>query len=51
MSEKEKDEIREMVETAEFLAEHDPQSLLIVKANFDILKSRCQIERAGKEVV
>lgn len=49
MSEKEKKEIQEMVETAQMLAEHDPQSLLIAKSNFDILKARCEIEKAAKE--
>lgn len=46
MSEKEKKEIAEMLETAELLAKHDPQGLMIVKSNLDILKSRCEIERA-----
>ena len=49
MSEKEKNEIAEMVETAELLAKHDPQSLVIAKANLDILKSRCEIEKAMRE--
>lgn len=46
MSEKEKKEIAEMVKTAELLAEHDPQGLLIAKSNLDILKNRCEIEKA-----
>lgn len=50
MSEKEKKEIAEMIETAELLAKHDPQGLMIVKSNLDILKSRCEIERAMQEV-
>ena len=50
MSEKEKKEIAEMLETAELLAKHDPQGLMIVKSNLDILKSRCEIERAMQEV-
>lgn len=49
MSEKEKKEIAEMVETAEMLAKHDPQGLVIAKANLDILKNRCEIEKAMKE--
>lgn len=49
MSEKEKKEIAEMVETAELLAKHDPQGLMIVKTSLDILKSRCEIEKAMKE--
>lgn len=50
MSEKEKKEIAEMLETAELLAKHDPQGLMIAKSNLDILKSRCEIERAMREV-
>lgn len=46
MTEEEKREIAEMVETAEMLAKYNPQSLMIAKSNFDILKSRCEIERA-----
>lgn len=49
MSEKEKKEIAEMVETAELLAKHDPQGLMIAKSNLDILKSRCEIERTMRE--
>lgn len=49
MSEKEKKEIAEMLETAELLAKHDPQGLMIVKSNLDILKSRCEIERSMQE--
>lgn len=49
MPEKEKKEIAEMVETAELLAKHDPQGLMIAKSNLDILKNRCEIERAMKK--
>lgn len=49
MSEKEKKEIAEMVETAELLAKHDPQGLLIAKSNLDILKNRYEIEKAMKQ--
>lgn len=46
MPEKEKREIAEMTETAKMLAKYDPQSLMIAKSNLDILKNRCEIERA-----
>lgn len=49
MSERERKEIQEMVETAELLAKHDPQGLMIAKANIDILKARCEIERSMKK--
>lgn len=48
MSEKEKKEIAEMVETAEMLAKHDPQGFMITKSSLDVLKSRCEIEKAMK---
>lgn len=49
MSEKERKEIDEMVETAKMLAEHDPESLAIGKAALDALKVRCEIERTKKQ--
>ena len=48
MSEKERKEIDEMVETAKMLAEHDPERLAIGKAALDALKVRCEIERTKK---
>lgn len=44
MSEDKKEKIAEMVETALYLAENDPQSLAMVKSNMDILKARCDME-------
>ena len=50
MSEKERKEIADMVETAKYLAEHDPQGLLIAKSSMDILKARADMDRErGKE--
>ena len=40
MSEREKKEIQEMVETAQMLAEHDPQSLLIAKSDVRLFYER-----------
>lgn len=45
MSEKEKKEIQEMVETAKYLAENDPQSLVIAKTGLDMLKARCDMDK------
>lgn len=45
MSEKDKKDIAEMVETAKYLAEHDPQGLLIAKSSMDILKARADMDR------
>lgn len=53
MSEKERKEIADMVETAKELAEKDPQGFLIAKSNIDILKARADMDReqeADKEV-
>lgn len=49
MSEKEKKEIAEMVETAKYLAENDPQALMIAKAGMELLKARSDLERANTE--
>lgn len=49
MSEKEKRDIREMVETAKYLAENDPQSLVIAKTGLDMLKARCDMEKVPKD--
>lgn len=53
MSENERKNIAEMVETAKYLAENDPQGLLIARSNMDILKARADMERRyeQKEVV
>ena len=49
MSEKEKKEIAEMVETAKHLAAHDPQAFMIAKSNMDILKIRADMDKQEKE--
>lgn len=46
MSERDKNHIKEMVETAKYLAEHDPQGLIIAKNGLDMLKARCDLEKA-----
>ncbi len=46
MNKKEKQEICEMVEVAKYLAENDPQSLLIAKAGMDMLKVRCDLAKS-----
>lgn len=53
MSEKEKREMAEMVETARYLAENDPYALMIAKSNIDILKVRCEMDKmaAGRPAV
>lgn len=49
MSEKEKKEIAEMVETAKHLAVHDPQAFMIAKSNMEILKIRADMDKQEKE--
>ena len=49
MSEKEKKEIAEMVETAKHLATHDPQAFAIAKSNMEILKIRADMDKQEKE--
>lgn len=45
MSEKDKKDIKNLVESVKCLAENDPQALLIVKSNVDILKARCDLDK------
>lgn len=49
MSEKERKEIKAMVQTAKYLADHDPQGLMLAKATMDILKARSVLENATQE--
>ena len=49
MSEKEKKEIAEMVETAKHLATQDPQAFMIAKSNMEILKIRADMDKQEKE--
>ena len=49
ISEKEKKEIAEMVETAKHLAVHDPQAFMIAKSNMEILKIRADMDKQEKE--
>lgn len=44
MSEKERIDIAEMVETAKELAEKDPQGFRLLKNSVDILKARADLE-------
>lgn len=46
MDNKKEKDIEEMVETAKYLAENDPQSLLIAKAGMDMLKVRCDLAKS-----
>lgn len=48
MSEKERKDIAEMVETAKELAEKDPQGFMLAKNSLDILKARAAMD---KEVI
>ncbi len=43
MSEKERKEIADMVETAKELAEKDPQGFMLAKNSMDILKARADL--------
>lgn len=49
MNEVERDDIRDMVEKAKYLAENDPNALLLAKNSIDILKARCDLERQAAE--
>lgn len=44
VSVKEKQEIREIVNTAKILARCDPQSLMLAKFGMDLLKARCELD-------
>lgn len=50
MSEKDKKDIRELVEASKYLADHDPQALLLAKNSIDILKARCELEKQLEKV-
>ncbi len=49
MTEKEKNDVKEMVETAKYLADNDPQGLFLAKSNMDILKARCDLDNVSRE--
>ena len=49
MSEKEKKEIAEMVETAKHLAVQDPQAFKIANSNMEILNIREYMDKQEKE--
>lgn len=44
MSEKERNEIAEMVKAAKQLAEYDPQGFLLAKNSLNILKARAEMD-------
>lgn len=53
MGKEEKKDIKDIVKTAKILAENDPQSLIIIKSNIEVLKIRHDMEladRAGARV-
>lgn len=49
MSQKDKDDIKTMVETAKYLAQNDPQGLMLVKTSMDVLKARCDMDRTEEQ--
>ena len=49
MNEKDKKDIREPVSTAKYLADNDPQGLMLAKNTIDVLKARADLEKV-KEV-
>lgn len=49
MSQKDKDDIKTMVETAKYLAQNDPQGLMLVKTSMDVLKARCDMGRTEEQ--
>lgn len=48
MSQKERDDIAAMVQTAKYLAQNDPQGLMLAKNSMDILKARCDLDKMGQ---
>lgn len=48
MVKKEKDDIKAMVQTAKYLAENDPQGLMLAKNSMDVLKARCDLDKTRK---
>lgn len=49
MSEKDKNDIKEMVKIAKQLSKEDPQSFMLAKNTIDTLKARMDLEKLGKE--
>lgn len=45
MSKKDKKDIANTVKALKFIADNDPQALVIANSNIDILKARCELER------
>lgn len=48
MTDKTKEAIQEMVETAAYLARNDPNSFLLAKNSIDILKARHDMVKAAE---
>ena len=48
MSQKERDDIAAMVQTAKYLAQNDPQGKKKKKNSMDILKARCDLDKMGQ---
>lgn len=49
MSEKERKEIADMVETAKELAKKDPQGFMLAKNSMDILKARAALDAENND--
>lgn len=44
MSAKERNDIKEMIESAQDLAKKDPQGFMIIKSNIEVLKARSDMD-------
>lgn len=49
ITDKEREDIRKMTETAAYLAEHDPQAFALAQNSIFILKARCDMEKMSQK--
>ena len=49
ISDKEREDIDKITETAAYLAEHDPQAFALAQNSIFILKARCDMEKMSQK--
>ena len=49
ITDKERQDIQKMTETAAYLAEHDPQAFALAQNSIFILKARCDMEKMSRK--
>ena len=47
MGAEERKDIKSMMESVKYLSVHDPQGLMIIKSNIDVLKARIDMDKVG----